>query len=76
MHATAWSIVAEIRVREWQDQIAQFRLSQEADRDGFRKVSAVALTSCQLRTALGRAGQQLELFSEALKMARRGTLPN
>src|SRR5262249_53050890 len=72
MAATACTMLAEIRLREFQSEVARLRLSQAARNDGSITTGALARFRSQWRASAERALQQLALISWTARTSRRG----
>jgi hypothetical protein len=62
MHATACTMLAEIRIREYQDEVARLSLAQEARDDRSGATGALARFHGQWRAAVARTRRQLALI--------------
>jgi hypothetical protein len=76
MHATACTMLADIRIRESLDEVARLQLSQAAHNGNPIMTGALAWFRSQWRASAARALQQIAFFARTPRTSRRAALPS
>jgi hypothetical protein len=74
MHATACTILADIRIRESLDEVARLQLSQSARIGNPITTGSLAWFRSQWRASAARALPQLAFFARTPRKSRRAAL--